>query len=531
MHTPILGYAKQNLMFIKRKKNRSGTVSVVVAEKISGRYRELVTIGIARSPEEIDTLVAEGNEWIDRESTRRHPRLDLFGEERKKCEAELVGVEKMLSYITNISANGADLILDHVFDNVGFNRINDGVFRQLVKARLSYPASKAATVEYLKNHFDEDISLSKIYRYLDKLSDNQHKIVQDISVFHTKAVLGGHIGVLFYDVTTLYFEADHEDELRKAGFSKEGRHKNPQIILGLLVSKGGYPLAYCIHEGDKYEGHTMLPIIKNFVRRYGLEDFVVVADSGLMNNDNIAELETNGYKYIIGARIKNESRKTKDWILAQQKMDGRMVECDKGNGRKLLVGYTEARARKDAYNREKGIRRLEKAFHNGTLTKDNINKRGYNKFLKMEGDVRVSINYEKLEEDARWDGLKGYLSNTDMLANDIYAAYHNLWHVERAFRISKSKIEIRPIFHFTRRRIEAHVCICFVALKVYKELERLLKSSDINMSVDKVLALAQTVVTIQLTLPHNKQTISRTMLMKRHQRIAKLFTEEFWGTH
>ena len=146
MHTPILGYAKQNLMFIKRKKNRSGTVSVVVAEKISSRYRELVTIGIARSPEEIDTLVAEGNEWIDRESTRRHPRLDIFGEERKKCEAELVGVEKMLSYITNISANGADLILDYVFDNVGFNRINDGVFRQLVKARLSYPASKAATV-------------------------------------------------------------------------------------------------------------------------------------------------------------------------------------------------------------------------------------------------------------------------------------------------------------------------------------------------------------------------------------------------
>ena len=87
------------------------------------------------------------------------------------------------------------------------------------------------------------------------------------------------------------------------------------------------------------------------------------------------------------------------------------------------------------------------------------------------------------------------------------------------------------MFHFTRRRIEAHVCICFVALKVYKELERLLKLSNINMSVDKVLALAQTIVTIQVTLPQSKQTITRTMLMKRHQRIAPLFNDGFWGTH
>lgn len=255
-------------MFIKRKKNRSGTVSIVVAEKNSGHYTELTTIGIAHDQEETDSLISKGCKWIDAEEDRRHPRLDLFGEERKKCEAEFQRAEQVLSCITNISINGAELILDRVFDNVGFNRIEDTVFRQLVKARLSYPASKAATVEYLKNHFDEDVSLSKLYRYLDKLSDNQHKIVQDISVLHTKTILDGHIGVLFYDATTLYFETDHEDELRKTGFSKEGRHQNPQIILGLLVSIGGYPLAYCIHEGNKYEGHTMLPVVTEFVQKY-----------------------------------------------------------------------------------------------------------------------------------------------------------------------------------------------------------------------------------------------------------------------
>lgn len=162
----------------------------------------------------------KGRKWIDAEQECRHLRLDFFGEERKKCDAELMSAEQILSCIINISINGADLILDRVFDSVEFNRIDDEVFRQLVKSRLSYPASKAATVEYLKNHF--------------------------------------------YDVTTLYFESDYEDELRKTSFSKEGRHQNPQIILGLLVSIGGYPLAYCIHEGNKYEGHTMLPVVTEF---------------------------------------------------------------------------------------------------------------------------------------------------------------------------------------------------------------------------------------------------------------------------
>ena len=531
MRTLVLGYAKDFLtMFVKRKKNRSGTTSVVVAEKSRGNYKELVTIGIAKDSSEIDSLVNAGYEWISRENSRRYPQLDLFGEEREACDRERDEVRRVLSNVSNILLNGCDLILDRTFDRIGFNRIDDEVFRKLVKARLAYPTSKAATVEYLKNHFDEDVDLSKIYRYLDKLSNHQHEIVQDISVRHTANLFGGNIGVLFYDVTTLYFEADYEDALRKTGFSKEGRHSNPQIILGLLVSLGGYPLAYCIHEGNKYEGHTMLPTINEFVNKYGLENFVVVADSGLMNSANIAELESHGYKYIIGAKIKNESQEVKDWILEQPKRDSHMVEYDKGGGRRLLIGYTDDRAKKDAYNREKGIRRLEKAYKHGALTKGNINKRGYNKFLSMDGEVKVAINYDRIADDSRWDGLKGYITNTDIPIQDVYTAYHNLWHVERAFRIAKSKIEIRPMFHFTRKRIEAHICICFVALKVYKELERRLKVSDIKMSVDKVLALAKTITTIQIKLPLNKDIYTQTMLMDRHQKIAKLFDENFWGT-
>jgi transposase len=137
---------------------------------------------------------------------------------------------------------------------------------------------------------------------------------------------------MFYDVTTLHFETDREDDLRQPGFSKEGKHSNPQIIPGLLVSLDGYPLAYCIHEGNKYEGHTMLTVVQTFVKEYGLEEFIVVADSGLMNNANIEEPERLGYKYIIGAKLKTEKASVRKYIHSQPKIDRQMFEIDKGRG-------------------------------------------------------------------------------------------------------------------------------------------------------------------------------------------------------
>jgi transposase len=518
-------------MFVKKKRNRSGTTSVVVSEKINNKYKEHITIGISSEESTIIQFVEKGKEWISDYHRKYSPELDLFGAEKEAQANEKEHILQLLNHIENILLNGTELVLDRVFNKIGFNQIEDDIFRKLVQTRLSYPSSKSATVEYLKNHFDEDFNLTKIYRYLDKLNHIQRDKIQDISVIHTQRLLGGQIGVMFYDVTTLYFETDKEDDLRKTGFSKEGRHNNPQIILGLLVSIDGDPLAYCIHEGNKYEGHTMLPVVKEFVNKYQLDDFVVVADSGLMTEYNLVEMEESGYQYIIGARIKSEAKSIKQWILSQPKIDLKMIELDKGGSRRLLVGYTEDRAKKDAYNRQKGVKRLEKLYKRGSLTKEHINKRGYNKFLKIENNIAVSINYDKIDEDMQWDGLKGYITNTKLSVEQIYTAYHNLWNIEKAFRISKSKIEIRPIFHFTRKRIEAHICICFVALKVYKELERILKQTNINMSVDKVLNMAKTITTIKIKMPVNNQILSKTMIMKRHKKIEILFDENFWGTH
>jgi transposase len=507
-------------MFIRKKKNRSGSTSVVVADKSNGKFRELKTIGVGFSEMEIAELHRSGKKWI--RDNCAEP--DMFAIEEEKQVTE-----KFLSSVESILLNGTKLILDRVFELIGFDAIKDNELKALAIARISQPQSKLATVDYLKSHFDEDFELSKIYRCLDKLQGSQHGKVQKISVEHTRRILGGSIGLVFYDVTTLYFETDIGDDLRKPGFSKDGRHSHPQIVLGLLVSAGGYPLAYSIHEGNKYEGHTMLPAVESFVKEFNLADFVVVADSGLMNKDNISELELNNYKYIIGARIKSESETVKKWIFSLEKRNGAFYEYAKSEKARLIVGYSDDRAGKDRHNREKGVKRLEKEFKTGTLTKAKVTKRGYNKFLDLSDDVEVSINQGRVKEDERWDGFKGYVTNTELPAKTIYEEYSELWQVERAFRITKGTLEMRPIFHFTKKRIEAHICICFVAYKVYKELERILKKSGIALSVDKVLDIAKTITTIKIRLPASGNAITRTMLLTdKHKSIAKLFDKDFW---
>lgn len=163
------------------------------------------------------------------------------------------------------------------------------------------------------------------------------------------------------------------------------------------------------------------------------------------------------------------------------------------------------------------------------MTKENINKRGYNKFLELSNNLKVEINQDKINEDAKWDGLKGYITNTDLPANIVCEQYNELWVIERACRVTKGTLEMRPMFHFTPKRIEAHVCICFVAYKVYKELERILAVSKINLSVDKVLDIAKTITTLKIRLPADGSSITKTMILtQKHQVIAALFDEKFW---
>ena len=509
-------------MFVRKRKNKTGSISVVVVNKSHGKFVELKNFGTVKTEVEADGLVVEAKRWIE---TYGGQRLLDFDDKRRREREE---TERVVGNMDALLINGTQLLLGRLYDEIGFNAVKDEVLRHLVIARLSQPRSKLATVDYLKSYYDEDVNLDRIYNYMDRLYNTQQELVQSISVEHTRRLLGGRLGIVFYDVTTLYFESAVEDELRSPGFSKDGKTAETQVVLGLLVSEGGYPLSYSLYNGKQYEGYTMIPMIDDFRQRYDIgDDFVVVADSGLMNNKNIKLLRKAGYKYIIGARIKNETQATTDWILSQELCDGEFAELAREHGERLIVGYSKKRADKDAYNRKRGIERLRKAYKSGTLTKAQVNRRGYNKFLEISKDVTVEINEQKIAEDKRWDGLKGYVTNTGLAPNKVVEQYHGLWVVERAFRVSKGTLEMRPMFHFNPRRIEAHVCICFVAYKVYKELERQIRLANIPLSVDKVIDIAKTIITMRIRMPENGGFFTKTMfLTDRHKSIMPLFDDE-----
>jgi hypothetical protein len=418
-------------MYVRKKKNRSGSTSVVVVDKSRGKLRYLKTIGVSSDEKIISELYNQGKKWIAIHTGKR----DMFALHEQQREEKQV-TDYLLSNIENILLNGTQLILSQVFKLTGFDVIDDDILKHLVIARLCQPSGKSGTVEYLKSYFDEDVELHKIYRYLDRLHSTLQEKIQQISVEHTKKILGGNIGLVFYDVTTLYFETDYSDDFRTTGFSKDGKHSQPQVVLGLLVSRGGYPLSYSLFSGSQYEGYTMLPVVEDFVQRFDLSDFVIVADAGLMNKTNILLLESAGYKYIIGARIKSESEEIKQWILSLEKQNGHFYELGKLPKSRLIVGYSENRAKKDKYNRTKGVKRLKIAYKSGTITKENINKRGYNKFLEISNNVKVVISQEKINNDEKWDGLKGYITNTELPAEEVYKQYSELWVIERAYRVT-----------------------------------------------------------------------------------------------
>jgi transposase len=432
-------------------------------------------------------------------------------------ESELV--DMFFDGINEIRLVGPELVLGKLFDAVGFGAIPDDLFRHLVLARLCYPASKLKTADYLLRYKGIWIEPDSIYRYMDKLHSKQKERIQQISYDHTLRVLGGAVQVVFYDVTTLYFEADEGDELRRAGFSKEGRHQHPQILLGLLVSEGGYPLAYDIFEGNKYEGHTMMPVIDAFREKHGLQKLVVVADAGLLSTDNVLQLEEKGYEYILGARIKNEKWAVQDRVLAIKWENGMSAEVEHGTESRLVVSYSDARAKKDAFNRKKGLEKLEKAVVSGKLSKKNINNRGYNKYLKLEGEITVAIDRDKLLADAKWDGLKGYVTNTTLDKEAVIGQYRNLWKIEKAFRISKTDLRIRPIYHRLKHRIEAHICIAFCAYKIYKELERQLAKKNSDWSPETAIEIANTIFSISITLPFSKTIEKRILPQTREQKL------------
>lgn len=261
--------------------------------------------------------------------------------------------------------------------------------------------------------------------------------------------------------------------------------------------------------------------------RFNLGRPIVIADAGLLSHSNILALEQQNYQYIIGARLKTETHSITEKIIAANLREGQSIIIPKQQC-KLLVTYSDNRAQKDAYNRKRGLLRLEKQLKRGRLTKAHINNRGYNKYLKMKGEVHIEIDYDKYHQDAKWDGLKGYSTNALLKPAQIIENYKQLWQIENAFRISKTDLRIRPIYHRLADRIESHICVSFTAYAIYKEMERMLKKEKIKLSVKKAAEQTQNMYQITVTLPESKREESIVLQMTETQKLlVKLIAKYF----
>ena len=395
-------------MFVNRSKNKSGTVSVRVLQK-RGRNNVLIkSFGSSRDEKEIDRLVAKAREFIQRQTgTFYH----LFNQPAEQ------GIDDFVDSLSNsqVSVDGPETIFGRLFDYVGYGEIG-GLFRPLVLSRLVAPGSKLKTVDYLWRYNGVSYDINKVYRYLDRLCDRNpiapgiKDRIEQITFAHSATVMGGCIDVVFYDITTLYFEAADEDDLRRTGYSKDGKFDCPQVLLGFLVTRDGLPISYEIFEGDLSEKKTFIPLLKRAQQKFGFPSPIVVADAGLLSRKNIDALVKDGYEYILGARIKNENKAVKQRILDLGLTDGQAASIKTDDGLRIVVSFTEKRRKRDAINREKGLRRLQEKVASGKVSKKHINNRGYNKYLRLQGEARIDIDMDAFEKDAAWDGLKGYVT-------------------------------------------------------------------------------------------------------------------------
>ena len=499
-------------MFVRKKRNKSGSISVQIIDKKNG-YKVIQTIGSSKDIFEVERFCRKAHQIIHSPALGQQVLFTIQS-------PEAMAVRNFVENLSNaqIRTMGPELIFGSLYDRIGFNAVPEELFRHLTIARLVYPGSKMKTIDYLYRYRGVRISASTIYRFMDKISSRYKETVGAIAYQHTKQRLGT-IAVVFYDMTTLYFESEDEDDLRKIGYSKDGQFQKPQIMLGLLVGEEGLPIGYDIYKGNTFEGHTLLPTLEGIQAKYGFGKPIVVADAALLSTENLENLTKAGYQYILGARIKNENQKLKTEIFRHARgiKDGGSFVVEKADGTRLVVTYSDKRARKDAQNREKGIKKLEQSVRSGRLTKQSINNRGYNKFLTIHGEATVTIDEKKIQADQLWDGLKGYLTSTQLPAEKVVKNYIHLWQIEKAFRISKTDLKIRPIYHYQKRRIEAHICIAFAAYTIYKELEHLLKQQGSSMSPRRAAELTHNMYELEYRMPASYEENKQLLKMSEEQ--------------
>ena len=405
---------------------------------------------------------------------------------------ELVEEQRLISGIHDVYGALFDRQgFGNIFKNPARQKAMVDAFRNIVLARIANPLSKLASVDMLEENFGVSLDLQRVYRMMDLLDDEAVENLNDLAYKNTLQLFGNKIDVIFFDVTTIYFESFTSDDLKDLGYSKDLKFNQPQILLALVVNKEGFPVGYKVLPGSTYEGHTLIPMLIELRQRYQIGKVIMVADGGMCNQKNVDALEKEGFEYIIGARLKGLNDELKKKILDRRQYKG-SEEYSIGrfkytDDKILVVSYKASRARKDALDRQRTLERLKSKLEKQKNPKDYLSNRGYRKYIKVSGESTLELDEEKINADSCWDGLHGVVTNaTEISEEEILRQYGNLWHVEEAFRITKHDLKVRPIFHWTPKRIKAHLAICFTAYALVRQLEYQVSLQYRNMSIEKI---------------------------------------------
>jgi len=470
-------------------------LQIQIVQKIGRQNKVVRHLGTARNQMEVNELITLAKQFIENQRIKSG-KISFFDNRYSTSEmAEVLSKFCIRRVLDSVTFE----FLHHFYKILDFDKIDNKNFTDLVVARIIYPVSKAKTRDFLESKLNKHYSLSSLYRIMEKIYslDFQSQLEEKMTAFVRSS--SPIVSVLFFDVTTLYYESFDEDDLRKFGFSKDNKANQPQLVVTLTVTADGFPLHLRVFPGNKFEGHLMLPCIKEIVKKHDLNDFVVVADSAMVSSVNMEELEKESLSYIVGARLGNLPTKIWGQVITVPKIDGQTKRFDFGNNSVLVVSYSQKRANKDRSDREKQLKRARFALHNPSV----VSKRF--KFLKKVANRDLELNTENVAKAQLLEGLKGYLTNAVNLTDEeIIAKYSELWRVEKSFRISKSDLKARPVFHTVRKRIEAHLTIVFASLAIICLVEKIT-----GKSVQKVLWLLDQVKEVIMENIVNGERISK----------------------
>lgn len=463
---------------------------------------------------ELPDLFQAGHQWIEQTTGQRN----LFSSNTnpdKHTQHPTVLLTKHLQAVCS-----QPLLIYQVFsflsDRLGLNSLSrthpslGRLLLDLALMRLVNPGSKLEAIESLQDLFGITYRRSDVYRKLVSLGSLKPDVEETLVAF-AKRHLRFNFTMVFYDVTTLYFESfQDDDDLKRRGFSKDNKFNQPQLVIGLVVNETGFPITHHIFPGNTFEGHTILPIILDLKQKHRIQTLTVVADAAMISDENVAKLTGSKLDYIVGARIGN----LRQTLIAEisrslNQEDGKTMRLSTVKG-ELICSFSETRFAKDRHDTEKQLERAAYYLKHPTKAVKRL------KFLSIISK-RPTLNQKLLAKTKLLWGIKGYYTNTQLSDQEVITQYQNLWHVEQSFRLTKSDLKARPIFMQRTKTIQAHILICFVALAVAKVIE--LKTQLSLKKVVKTLGKVQD-ITLLDTLT-GKTVILRSQLNANVENILK----------